>query len=109
MTTPAKDPRQTMKDAVDQFLEAWKGKHDPIGLDAAVLKMAPAAHDLMDWLDAHPGPDTPERRSYVLATTRFAELADVLLDEDVAVSQEAVNCILADLVSLQQAIGRGFN
>jgi len=24
----------------------------------------------MDWLDAHPGPDTPERRSYVLATTR---------------------------------------
>jgi len=63
----------------------------------------------MDWLDAHPGPDTPERRSYVLATTRFAELADVLLDEDVAVSQEAVNCILADLVSLQRAIGRGFN
>jgi hypothetical protein len=109
MTTPAKDPRQTMQDAVDEFLEAWKVKHDPIGLDAAVLKLASAAHDLMEWLDAHPGPDTPERRSYVLATTRFAELADVLLDEDVAVSQEAVNGILADLVSLQRAIGRGFN
>jgi hypothetical protein len=108
MTT---DPRQNMDAAVDELFVAWKVRHYGAAVDEAVTKLGPAARDLLEWFDANPGPDTPARRRYVSATTRFAELADVLEDhdEDDALRHERVNRIMADLVSLQRSIRNGLN